>query len=78
MYLIIIPLTIAIDQITKFAVASKLAAGASKPVINNFFYVTHAVNHGAAGGDTARSYIYNHYTCNRFLSFFELLDNQSK
>ena len=52
-YLLVLILTIIIliiDQTSKILIASNMSLGDSFKVINNFFYITHVNNHGAAWG----------------------------
>ncbi len=46
----IVPLLVAVDQGTKWAVQLNLKPGDSVPVIENFFYLTLVYNTGSAGG----------------------------
>ncbi|MBQ8918514.1 MAG: signal peptidase II [Acidaminococcaceae bacterium] len=43
-------LVLALDRVTKMAVASKMAEGESIPVIENIFHLTYVLNPGAAFG----------------------------
>jgi len=45
---VIAGLIVICDQITKYAVFSNIKMGHLIPVINNFFYITHVENYGAA------------------------------
>jgi signal peptidase II len=49
-WIIIIVLIIALDQITKFIVASNFKLGDSTTIIDNFFHIVHWRNSGAAWG----------------------------
>ena len=48
LWLIIIIISVGIDQIVKFVIESKIKYGSSIPVIENFFYLSHHKNSGAA------------------------------
>ena len=46
----IVALTIVLDQVTKYLVASQMTIGQSIPIIDNFLYITSHRNAGAAWG----------------------------
>lgn len=46
----IVAITIIVDQVTKYLVASQMTIGQSIPVIDNFLYITSHRNSGAAWG----------------------------
>jgi len=50
MFILPIALLIAIDQFIKFVIESKIPLYERIPVINDFFYITHSQNKGAAWG----------------------------
>lgn len=50
LWICIIALVIAADQVTKFIVVGNIEFGKLNPVINNFFYLTYIENKGAAWG----------------------------
>lgn len=49
-WFLIIVLIVALDQVTKFAIESSIEFGGAIPVIDNFFYIAHWKNTGAAWG----------------------------
>jgi signal peptidase II len=46
----VLAIALPLDQLSKFAVESRLVFGERVPVIDGFFYITHARNPGAAFG----------------------------
>ena len=49
-YIAIIVLSIALDQITKYAVVANMVEGQSIPIIENILHLTYVTNDGAAMG----------------------------
>lgn len=49
-WLIIVVLIVALDQATKYIIEKNIEFGSSIPVIDNFFYISHWRNTGAAWG----------------------------
>lgn len=49
-WIILIVLGVALDQVTKYLISSNIDFGAQIPVIDNFFYITYWRNSGAAWG----------------------------
>lgn len=49
-WITIITLVIIADQLTKYIIKINIPYGKMIPVINNFFYITHSENRGAAWG----------------------------
>jgi len=49
-WLIIVVLVVALDQATKYLIEKNIEFGSSIPVIDNFFYISHWRNTGAAWG----------------------------
>ncbi len=49
-WIILIVLGVALDQVTKYLITSNMEFEAQIPIIENFFYITHWRNKGAAWG----------------------------
>jgi signal peptidase II len=47
-WIILVFISITLDQLSKFAIVKNITVNSSTPVINDFFYITHIRNTGAA------------------------------